>query len=153
MAKFKYGMQNIFELTTKLEEQQRMVLATARINLNAEEEKLEDLYTRKKNYEEALRVACKNRLNINTIKMGALAYESMDYFIGVQKVEVKKAEGKVKLEQDKMVEAMKERKIQEKLREKAFNRFLKEVAAEEAKIVDELVAYKYGNDINEEEWR
>ena len=49
MAKFKYGMQNILELTTKLEEQQRMVLATARINLNAEEEKLEDLYTRKKN--------------------------------------------------------------------------------------------------------
>lgn len=30
---------------------------------------------------------------------------------------------------------------------------MKEVAAEEAKIVDELVAYKYGNDINEEEWR
>lgn len=153
MAKFKYGMQNILELKVKLEEQQKMALATARISLNAEEERLEGLYTRKNDYEEALRTACKNRLNINTIKMGALAYESMDYFIGVQKVEVKKAEGRVKLEQDKMVEAMKERQIQEKLREKAFNRFLKEVDAEEAKIIDELVAYKYGSDRNEEEWR
>lgn len=153
MAKFKYGMQNIFELKQKLEEQHKMTLATARINLNNEEDKLETLYMRKRNYEEALRQSCRNRLNVNAIKLGASAYKSMDYFIGIQKIEVKKAEGIVSIEQDKMIEAMKERKIQEKLREKAFNRFLKEVAAEEAKIVDELVAYKYGNDINEEEWR
>ena len=75
----------------------------------------------------------------------------MDYFIGLQKVEVKKAEGKLKIEQDKMVEAMKERKIQEKLREKAFDRFLKEIADEESKMVDELVAYKYNSNRNEEE--
>ena len=52
-----------------------------------------------------------------------------------------------------MREAMKERKIQEKLREKAFNVFLKELAAEEAAAVDELVAYKYGSEIYEEEWK
>lgn len=153
MAKFKYGMQNILELKEKLEEQQKMALASARINLNSEEDKLEGLYIKKNNYEEALRRAYKNSLNINAIKIGALAYESMDYFIGMQKIEVKKAEGRVKLEQDKMVEAMKERKIQEKLKEKAFNRFLKELDAEEAKIVDELVAYKYSSNRNEEEWR
>ena len=85
--------------------------------------------------------------------MGALAYESMDYFIDLQKIEVKKAAGKVELEQNKMSEAMKERKIQEKLREKAFSNFLKEVDAEEAAMVDELVAYKYGTDTNKEEWK
>ena len=130
MAKFKYGMQNILDLKVKLEDQQRMALAAARINLNSEEDKLETLYTR---------------------KIGAAAFESMDYFIGLQKVEVKKAEGKLKIEQDKMVEAMKERKIQEKLREKAFDRFLKEIADEESKMVDELVAYKYNSNRNEEE--
>ena len=151
MARFKYGMQNILDLKVKLEDQQRMALAAARINLNSEEDKLETLYTRKNNYEEALRTACKNKLNLNTIKIGAAAFESMDYFIGLQKVEVKKAEGKLKIEQDKMVEAMKERKIQEKLREKAFDRFLKEIADEESKMVDELVAYKYNSNRNEEE--
>ena len=151
MAKFKYGMQNILDLKVKLEDQQRMALAAARINLNSEEDKLETLYTRKNNYEEALRTACKNKLNLSTIKIGAAAFESMDYFIGLQKAEVKKAEGKLKIEQDKMVEAMKERKIQEKLREKAFDRFLKEIADEESKMVDELVAYKYNSNRNEEE--
>ena len=78
MAKFKYGMQNILDLKVKLEDQQRMALAAARINLNSEEDKLETLYTRKNNYEEALRTACKNKLNLSTIKIGAADFESMD---------------------------------------------------------------------------
>ncbi|MGP1433147.1 MAG: flagellar export protein FliJ [Catonella sp.] len=153
MAKFKYGMQNILDLKSKLEEQQKMALATARINLNDEEDRLNGLYLRKQDYENKLRASYKDKLDVNAIKRGALAYESMDYFIGLQKIEVKKAEGKVKIEQDKMVEAMKERKIQEKLKEKAFGKFIKEMNAEEAKLVDELVAYKYGTSRNEEEWR
>ena len=96
MARFKYKMQNILELKMKLEEQQKMALVTARLNLSDEEEKLENLYAQKRKYEEAL---------------------------------------------------------QEKLREKAFNVFLKELAAEEAAAVDELVAYKYGSEIYEEEWK
>ncbi|MGP1612231.1 MAG: flagellar export protein FliJ [Catonella sp.] len=153
MAKFKYRMQNILDLKSKLEDRQKMALATARINLNNEEDRLNGLYARKKDYENSLRLSCNGKLDVNVIKRGVLAYESMDYFIGLQKIEVKKAEGKVKIEQDKMVEAMKERKIQEKLKEKAFNKFVKEMNDEEAKLVDELVAYKYGTNRNEEEWR
>lgn len=153
MAKFKYRMQNILELKMKLEEQQKMDLAAARINLNEEEDKLKELYERKNEYQEALRESCKNKLNVHKIRMSTLAYESMDDVINRQKIEVKKAEGKVAIEQDKMGEAMKERKIQEKLRERNFNRFVKEVAYEEAAMVDELVAYKYGSDVNSEKWR
>jgi flagellar export protein fliJ len=153
MAKFKYRMQNILELKMKLEEQQKMDLAAARINLNEEEDKLKELYERKNEYQEALRESCKNKLNVHKIRMSTLAYESMDHVISRQKIEVKKARGKVAIEQDKMGEAMKERKIQEKLRERNFNRFVKEVAYEEAATVDELVAYKYGSDVNSEKWR
>ena len=153
MAKFKYRMQNILELKMKLEEQQKMDLAAARINLNEEEDKLKELYKRKNEYQEELRESCKNKLNVHKIRMSTLAYESMDDVISRQKIEVKKAEGKVAIEQDKMGEAMKERKIQEKLRERNFNRFVKEVAYEEAAMVDELVAYKYGSDVNSEKWR
>lgn len=153
MAKFKYRMQNILELKMKLEEQQKMDLAAARINLNEEEDKLKDLYERKNEYQEALRESCKNKLNVHKIRMSTLAYESMDDVISRQKIEVKKARGKVAIEQDKMGEAMKEIKIQEKLRERNFNRFVKEVAYEEAAMVDELVAYKYGSDVNSEKWR
>jgi len=43
-------MQNILELKMKLEEQQKMDLAAARINLNEEEDKLKELYKRKNEY-------------------------------------------------------------------------------------------------------
>lgn len=153
MARFRYRMQNILELKIKLEEQQKMDLAAARINLNNEEDKLEALYERKEGYEESLRQSFKSKLNLNAIKIRTLAYKGMDELIDLQKIEVKKAEGRVALEQNKMSEAMKERKIQEKLREKNLIRFLKDVADEEAAMVDELVAYKYGSDINSEKWR
>lgn len=151
MAKFKYGMQNILELKRKLEDRQKMVLATARLRLTDEEDKLDNLYARKRNYEEMLRESYKDRLSVRTIRINALAFDGIDHYIGLQKIEVKKAEGKVVIEQDRMVEAMKERKIHEKLREKAFNKFLKEVDYEEASAVDELVAYKYGSKESEEE--
>lgn len=153
MARFRYRMQNILELKIKLEEQQKMDLAAARINLNNEEDKLEALYERKEGYEESLRQSFKSKLNLNAIKIRTLAYKGMDELIDLQKIEVKKAEGRVAVEQNKMSEAMKERKIQEKLREKNLIRFLKDVADEEAAMVDELVAYKYGSDINSEKWR
>ena len=40
--------------------------------------------------------------------------------------------------------AMQESKTQEKLREKAFEQFVKEENARESKEIDELVSYTYG---------
>ena len=45
----------------------------------------------------------------------------------------------------KLTEAMKERKIFEKLREKAWEKFQKEELQKEQKEVDELVSYTYSN--------
>ena len=140
MAKFKYRMQNILELKMKLEEQQKMDLAAARINLNEEEDKLKDLYERKNEYQEALRESCKNKLNVHKIRMSTLAYESMDDVISRQKIEVKKARGKVAIEQDKMGEAMKERKIQEAEGQAKAIRAVKEAEAEGIRLIREAGA-------------
>ena len=144
MAKFKYRMQSILNLRCKLEEQQRATLASARFKLNEEEGKLDELFRRKRDYEENIREAFKEKFNVHEVRMRGQAYASMDYFITEQKTEVKKAEVTVEKEQDKMIEAMRRRKIQEKLREKFHERFLKEENYKEAIAVDELVSYKYG---------
>ena len=44
----------------------------------------------------------------------------------------------------RMQNAITERKIHEKLRENAFEKFVKEEAMNEAKEIDELTSYKYG---------
>lgn len=68
----------------------------------------------------------------------------MDDYIAFQRIQVSKAEAKLEEERQKLQEAVQERKIQEKLRENAFEVFIREENARESKEVDELVSYTYG---------
>ncbi|NBI91719.1 flagellar export protein FliJ [Lachnospiraceae bacterium] len=144
MAKFIYRMQNILNLKLKLEEQQKMEFAAARKRLDEEEEKMELLLNRKAGYEEEGRRLREDSLNVQDIRDNRNAILQMDEYIAYQKVQVSKAEAELEKERQKLKEAMQERKIQEKLRENAFEAFMKEENAREGKEVDELVSYTYG---------
>lgn len=144
MSKFIYRMQNILNLKLKLEEQQKMEFAAARKRLDEEEEKLELLFGRKAGYEEEGRRLREDSLNVQDIRDNRNAILQMDDYIAYQKVQVSKAEAELEKERQKLKEAMQERKIQEKLRENAFEVFMKEENAREGKEVDELVSYTYG---------
>ena len=50
----------------------------------------------------------------------------------------------------KLQDAMQERKIQEKLRENAFEAFMEEEKARESREIDELTSYTYGQKTMEE---
>mgnify|MGYP007124825442 CR=1 FL=1 len=51
----------------------------------------------------------------------------------------------------RLADAVKERKVQEKLKEKAFEQFLQELNAQEMKEIDEVVSFNY-NDREEDEY-
>ncbi len=144
MAKFIYRMQNILNLKTKLEEQQKMEFAAARKRLDEEEEKLDLLFRRKANYEEEGRRLREDSLNVQDILDNRNALIQMDDYIAFQRIQVSKAEDALEIERQKLQEAVQERKIQEKLRENAFEVFMREENARESKEVDELVSYTYG---------
>lgn len=144
MAKFIYRMQNILNLKTKLEEQQKMEFAAARKRLDEEEEKLDLLFRRKANYEEEGRLLREDSLNVQDILDNRNALIQMDDYIAFQRIQVSKAEDALEVERQKLQEAVQERKIQEKLRENAFEVFMREENARESKEVDELVSYTYG---------
>ena len=65
-------------------------------------------------------------------------------YVKQQLLVVKRCEKEVEIAREKLTEAMKERKIFEKLREKAFDEFMKEEGRREQKEVDELMSYRYG---------
>lgn len=144
MAKFIYRMQNILNLKLKLEEQQKMEFAAARKRLDEEEDKLHLLFHRKAGYEEEGRRLREDDLNVQDILDNRNALLQMDDYIAFQQIQVSKAEAKLEEERQKLQEAVQERKIQEKLRENAFEVFIKEENARESKEVDELVSYTYG---------
>ena len=144
MAKFVYRMQNILNLKLKLEEQQKMGFAAARKRLDEEEDKLHLLFRRKAGYVEEGRRLREDDLNVQDILDNRNALIQMDDYIAFQQIQVSKAEAKLEEERQKLQEAVQERKIQEKLRENAFEVFIREENARESKEVDELVSYTYG---------
>ncbi len=144
MSKFIYRMQSILNLKYKMEEQAKMEFAAARMQLDIEEEKLKKLFDRKAAYEEEGRTLREDNLVVQDILDNKNAISQLEYFIEEQKIQVNNAEKHLEEKRIKLQEVMQERKVQEKLREKAFEVFLKEENSRESKEIDELTSYTYG---------
>lgn len=143
MAKFVYRMQNILDIKNKLEVQARNSYAAARMKLSQEEEKLDRMFEQKKAYEENYRQQLSGNINILQINIFKNAIELCKNQIKKQLVEVKVASLNLEAAQKRLGEVMKERKIQEKLREKAYEEFLQELNDQEKKEIDELVSFRF----------
>ena len=143
MAKFVYKMENILSVKYKLEDQAKNVFAEANLVLNEEEEKLSNLYARKEEYERQLSGEVMGTLQVLEIRRIAEAVEVVKYYIKMQIIAVNSAKQRVEKARIKLNQAIVERKIQEKLKEKAYEQFVEELNQAERKEIDELVSFKY----------
>lgn len=144
MAKFRYRMQSILNIKYQLETQAKIEVGRAQMRLNEEQEKLQKLIDRKDAYIEEGRRMRKESVHVNDLRDNRNAVLIMDELIAVQEFEVLKAEEVVEKARAKLTEIMQDRKMHEKLKEKALMQFLEEEKAAEAKVVDELTSYTYG---------
>lgn len=144
MARFVYRMQSILNIKGKLEEQAKMEFAAARIRLDAEEAKQEALAARKRGYEEEACRLREDKLHVQDILDNKNAILKMDEYILLQNLQVKQAEDLLEAARVHLEEAIRERKTYERLREKAFEEFVKEENARESKEIDELTSYIHG---------
>lgn len=144
MARFIYRMQSILDIKEKMEEQARMDFAAARMHLDEEEEKLHILNDRKAAYENKGRELRKDSLKVREILENREAITCMEEFIAFQMHQVELAEAHLEDARYKLQVARQESKTQEKLKEKAFDVFMREENAREAKEVDELTSYTHG---------
>lgn len=143
MAKFIYRMQSILEIKLKMEDQAKTEFATAKMHLDEEEEKLQYLKDRKTGYEQQGRELRKDGLKVFEILENKEAIDRMEEFILRQTENVRRAERQLDEARVRLQEAMQESKTHEKLREKAFDEFVHEENAREAKEVDELTSYTH----------
>lgn len=144
MARFIYRMQSILDIKEKMEEQAKMEFAAARMHLDEEEEKLQSLNNRKAAYEDKGRELRKDSLKVREILENREAITLMEEFIAFQEHQVELAKSRLEDARYKLQVARQESKTQEKLKEKAFNAFMREENAREAKEVDELTSYTHG---------
>lgn len=145
MAKFVYRMQNILEIKEKLEAQEKAAYSVANARLMEEQEKLQGLLNRREGYEKRLKELQEGILDIKEIQACKRTINSMKLMIRDQMIAVHTAQRNLEMARRRLDEVMKERKTHENLKEKAFEAFKEELAAEEKKMTDELVSYTYHN--------
>lgn len=151
MAKFVYRMQNILELKQKIEEQEKANFGMATARFNEEKAKLREIMIRQAGYENQLKQLNMGTLNIKEIRTCKNAINAMKVAVRAQMIEVSKAKKAMDAAAKRLNTVMMERKMHEKLREKAFEEFVAEINHEESKITDELVSYTYFNSDSEDE--
>lgn len=143
MAKFIYRMQNILNIKNQLEEQAKIEFAIANRSLMEEEEKLAQLRNRKAAYEAEIKRLLDDKLQLRKIRENEAAVEVMKELIAAQILQVRAAERKVEVARAKLQNAMQERRMHDRLKEKQFDEFVQEENAKESKEIDELTSYRY----------
>lgn len=144
MAVFRYKMQGILDVKEKLETRAKQEFAEANRRLTEEQEKLAALQARKKAYMEegiALRM---ERIDVRKIRENKMAVMKMDEYIAKQIVQINQTAKAVERARTALQELVQERKAHEKLKENAFNEFMKEELYQESKEIDQLTTYTHG---------
>lgn len=143
MAKFVYRMQNILNIKQKLETQAQMAYSIANQKYLEEQKVLQQYLIRRVGYEKQLKEAMQGDLNLQEVAHARADVNDMKTIVRRQMMQVHTAEKAMEDARVALNEVMQERKVQEKLREKAFEEFKQELAAAETKEIDELVSYTY----------
>lgn len=137
-------MQNILNIKLQLENQAKMEFGRQQMRLREEQDILQEYIDRKESYLEEGRTIRGSVMRASQLRENANALTAMDEIIELQNEQVAIAEERVKEARAKLQEVMQERKMHEKLKEKAFEQFMKDENAAEGKAVDELTSYTYG---------
>lgn len=143
-------MESVLKVKLQLETQAKAELAETQEHLSVEQDALKALRNRKLSYEEEGRKMRQTTLHATDLRDNAIAVKAMDELIENQMKRVEVAGIAMNRARRHLEEVIQERKIQEKLKERAFEEFLEEERHAEAKEVDELVSYKFGQKIKEE---
>lgn len=143
MAKFVYRMQNILNIKQKLETQAQMAYSIANQRCLDEQKVLQQYLIRRVGYEKQLKEAVQGNLDLQEVAHARANVNDMKTIVRRQMMNVHTAEKEMEDARAALNEVMQERKVQEKLREKAFEEFKQELAAAETKEIDELVSYTY----------
>lgn len=150
MAKFQYKMQNVLTVKEKLETRAKQDFAAANKKLDEEKEKLVTLEKRKDMYmEEGVKLRLE-KIDVKKIRENKMAVLKIDEYIAQQNVVIKQAAQLVEKTRAALQQVMQERKAHEKLKENAFQNFLKEEQAQESKEIDQLTTYTHGQKLMEE---
>lgn len=143
MARFQFRLQRYLSVKEQIEAQKEIEYAAALRAVEEEKEKLRALEDSREGAVQGLRKSVSTRIMPIEIKRYNNTIERLKQMIAVQLGRLASAREFAERKRLELVEAMKERKAIEKVRENAFEEYLKEEDRAARLLTDELTSYKY----------
>ena len=143
MHKFRFKLEGVLSVKQRLEEQAKAAFASAMQNLNACEQRRDEAAARVKSYERKLEELVNSILNVTEITICRDAIRIVREDLTEKENAVKRAQNRVEMCRKNLSNAIMERKTIEKLKEKAFEDYVKEYNDEDRTQIDELVSYRH----------
>lgn len=141
---FKFQFQSILNLKIRLEDLKKAKLGEATEILNSEMEKLNILITEKKNQFKLMQEKREHGFTPKELISYNNYMERLKKSISIQEVVVNKAREAVEKARVELVNAAKERKMFETLKEKKMEEYWEEYYRKEQIALDEIASYRYG---------
>ena len=145
MAKFVFKLESFLKIKEKLEDSAKTEYGKAISKLEEEKELLTQLKKEKLDTIFRFKESLKYNINPFNIKNINEFIKIIDIKILNQEKTVQEAFEFSEEKRENLINAMKERKIFETLKEKEKEAYIKEILQKEQKIIDEIVSYKYNN--------
>jgi flagellar protein FliJ len=145
MAGYKFKLQNILKLRENVEKDKVIAFGVATQRFDNEKLKLEQLNAEMYNKCEDIEKAVLYGISVQELRLQQQFKDYYKFSISKQVVKSKMAEEHLFNCRHKLVEAVQERKIMEKLREIDYGKYLYTEQKNEEKLVDDLVSFKQSN--------
>ena len=143
MAKFRFRFASNLRVKQRVEEQKELEYGKALAALELEKQRKEIMVTERENAILSFRESVNKRITPYDLQLKNNYLALLKENIIKQEKVIIKAEEAAELKRQELVEAMTERKILDKLKEKDYEEFVKEERLNEQKIQDEIVSYRY----------
>ena len=145
MKKFKFRLENVLELRTKTLEDRQLEMAAIQARLNDANNKLVSLEQSRLQAKRDLENILGAGENIEFIRVKNYQdyIAKLDDDISIQHKVIADIENELELKQEEVREALKAKKMLEKLKEKEYKAFLKDFEQREAKELDDIALTRY----------
>lgn len=145
MKKFKFRLENVLELRTKTLEDRQLEMAAIQARLNEANNKLVSLEQSRLQTKGDLENILGAGENIEFIRVKNYQdyIAKLDDDISIQHKVIADIENELELKQEEVREALKAKKMLEKLKEKEYKAFLKDFEQRESKELDDIALTRY----------
>ena len=146
---FNFKFQSILDLKTRLEDQKKSKYGEANEELKRQKDKLNVLLEEREYQFNLVREKGKNGLTPKELIVYNNYMERLKRSIEIQNVVVEKAKKAVEQARLELVEAAKQRKMFETLKEKQLEEYWEDYYKKEQAQLDEIVSYKYNGGVKD----